>query len=174
MVTAALVAVLLASFFIVEALELPLLTQPEGWLGEATVGTAALGVALLIADVLIPVPSTVVMPALGHLYGVAGGTALNFAGAFLASVVGFALGRQGGKWVERVVAHGEWARANARLERWGALAIVITRPVPLLAETMVIVAGGSNLSWPRLLIAAAIGSLPVAVVWAIVGASVAH
>jgi hypothetical protein len=51
--------------------------------------------------------------------------------------------------LERLVTAEERARANRLLERWGTLAIVVTRPIPLLAETVAIMAGASPLGWGR-------------------------
>jgi uncharacterized membrane protein YdjX (TVP38/TMEM64 family) len=49
---------------------------------------------------------------------------------------------------------------------------VVSRPVPLLAETTVIVAGATgSLSWRRVAGAAAVGSMPAAVLYAIAGAA---
>ena len=56
------------------------------------------------------------------------------------------------------------------LERWGALAIVVTRPVPLLAETTAVMAGASAIGWRRAALAAFAGSLPAALLYALTGA----
>lgn len=64
----------------------------------------------------------------------------------------------------------ELERADGLLNRWGALAIVITRPVPLLAETVAILAGASPLGWGKAALAALAGSLPGALLYALTGA----
>lgn len=50
------------------------------------------------------------------------------------------------------------------------LAVVVTRPVPLLAETVVVMAGAQTLGWLPTAIAAAVGVLPAAVLYAAAGA----
>jgi membrane protein DedA with SNARE-associated domain len=67
----------------------------------------------------------------------------------------------------------ERARADHILRRWGGLAIVVTRPVPLLAETVAIMAGTSPLGWRRAALAALLGSLPPALLYALSGATAA-
>src|SRR6185436_4502816 len=104
---------------------------PTPWLSHGGVFAAIFGVGLLIADVLLPVPSSLVMVAHGALCGVALGTFLSLLGSVGAALFGFAIGRRGGKLLERVVTQEERARADKLLARWGALAIVVTRPVPL-------------------------------------------
>ena len=63
----------------------------------------------------------------------------------------------------------EKQRADSLLRRWGALAILVTRPVPLLAETTAIIAGTTTMSWQMTLVSVA-GSLPAALIYAVVGA----
>ncbi|MCA1683843.1 MAG: hypothetical protein LC708_01750, partial [Actinobacteria bacterium] len=49
------------------------------------------------------------------------------------------------------------------------LAIVVTRPVPILAETTAAMAGASRMPFGRAALAAAAGALPGAVVYAMAG-----
>ena len=173
LLTAAMMGVMLLLFGIVEALGVPLLTDPSTSLRGLGALAAPLGVALLVADVVLPVPSSLVMIAHGALFGVALGTALSFAGTLGAALVGFGLGRRGGPLLERLVPADERARANGLLERWGDMAVVVTRPVPILAETVAILAGASAMSWRRLAIASAAGALPGSLIYAIAGATAA-
>jgi membrane protein DedA with SNARE-associated domain len=76
--------------------------------------------------------------------------------------------------MERLVSPAERERADGLLKRWGALAIIVTRPVPLLAETVAIMAGTSSLGWGRVTLAAVAGSLPPSLLYAVTGASVAN
>jgi uncharacterized membrane protein YdjX (TVP38/TMEM64 family) len=129
---------------------------------------------LLIADVLLPVPSSIVMVAHGALFGVLWGTILSLLGSVGAAAFGFAIGRRGGALLERVVTPAERARASSILVRWGTLAIIVTRPVPLLAETVAIMAGASTMSWRAVIMASIAGSLPPSLLYALTGAAVAN
>lgn len=168
------IASFLLLFIVVEALGVPLLTDPTPWMGRGGALAASLGVGLLVADVLLPVPSSLVMVAHGALFGVAVGTLLSLTGSVGAALFGFAIGRRGGRMMERLVTPAERERADRLLKRWGVLAIIVTRPVPLLAETVAIMAGTSSLGWWRVTAAALAGSLPPALLYAITGASVAN
>jgi uncharacterized membrane protein YdjX (TVP38/TMEM64 family) len=160
-------------FLIVEALHVPLLSDPTPWMNRGGVLAAAIGVGLLIADVVLPVPSSLVMVAHGALFGVLWGTTLSLLGSVGAAVFGFAIGRRGGRLMQRVVTPAERARASNVLARWGTLAIIVTRPVPLLAETVAIMAGASSMTWRSLVLASFAGSLPPALLYALTGAAVA-
>lgn len=171
---AALMAFFIFLFFVVEALGVPLLSDPMPWMTHGGVFAAGLGVSLLIADVLLPVPSSLVMVAHGTLFGFVVGTLLSMLGSVGAALFGFAIGRRGGKFLDRVVTPAERSRANNLLARWGALAIIITRPIPLLAETVAIMSGTSSLSWGTVVLASLAGSLPPALLYALTGAAIAN
>jgi uncharacterized membrane protein YdjX (TVP38/TMEM64 family) len=164
-------AFFLGLFFLVEALGVPLLVEPTPWLNRGGVLAATLGVGLLIIDVLLPVPSSLVMVAHGALFGVVGGTLLSLVGSLGAAMFGFWLGRRGGRLLERLIPPDERERADYLLKRWGTLAIIVTRPVPLLAETVAIMAGTSRMNWGRGALAAIAGGLPPALLYALTGAT---
>ena len=170
-VVAGLFSLFAALFVLVEALDVPLLTEPGPWLAGKALPVVAVGVGLLVVDVALPLPSTLVMTAHGAAFGPLVGTLLSLLGGFGAALVGFGLGRRGGPLLDRLVPAEQRHRADALLERWGVLAVVVTRPVPLLAETTVVLAGASSLGWRRTASAALVGSLPPALLYALAGSA---
>ncbi|HUP61516.1 MAG TPA: VTT domain-containing protein [Thermoanaerobaculia bacterium] len=171
--TAATIALfLLLMFFAASATDLALFEDPTPLFRGARPVAALIGVSLLIADVFLPVPSSLVMVAHGTLFGVAGGTLLSLAGSIASALVGFAVGRWSSGTIRRLVSEREYERAAAMLSRWGAVAIAVSRPVPILAETVAILAGSSPLRWRNAALAAAAGSLVPSAVYAWTGAHV--
>ncbi|HYR09332.1 MAG TPA: VTT domain-containing protein [Longimicrobium sp.] len=162
----------LALFGAAAALGMPV-EDARPWMGRGGAAAAAVGVSLLIVDVALPVPSSGVMMLHGVLFGLWTGAALSLIGAMGAAAVGFALGRAGNGWIRRLVTPEEHDRAGRLLERWGALAIVASRPVPMLAETVMILAGASPMPWGRAMLAALLGTIPAALAYAAVGAAAA-
>lgn len=148
-----------------------LLTDPTPWMGEGKLFAVVLGLFLLCADILIPVPATLVMMAFGVGFGVIGGTLLSLLGGVMATWTGFWLGRRGGHVLNRVVPPAEQARAKAMIGRWGPVAVVVTRPIPLLSESVAILAGTSTMSWGQVTWAAVAGVLPAAFLYALTGAT---
>ena len=167
---AAVMAAMLVTFVVVEALGVEPLTEPRRLLDGGGALAAAAGTALLVADVFLPVPSSGVMLLHGALFGIVVGAALSLVGSLGAFAVGFGVGRRAEPALERLVSEDERSRADRLLRRWGVLAIVVTRPVPILAETTAFVAGTSSLGWRPSLVAALVGSLPAAVLYAVAGA----
>ena len=160
-------------FVAVEAAGFRVLTDPRSAMGPGGWGAGVVGVALLAADALLPVPSSIVMVLHGALFGAALGALLSFAGRLAAAIVGFAIGRRGGPLLERYAGPAERARADRLLQRWGAVGVVLSRPIPLVAETTMVLAGASSMSWTVALGAAAAGSLPEVVVYALAGSAAA-
>ena len=169
-VPAVVMAAMLATFVVIELLGVETLTDPEPLLGAERALAAVAGTGLLIVDVFLPVPSSGVMLAHGALFGIFVGAGLSLFGSVGAFALGFGLGRGGARAVERLVSEEERGRADRLLRRWGVLAIVVTRPVPILAETTAFVAGTSSLGWRPSLVAALVGSLPAALLYAVAGA----
>ncbi len=168
---AGIACILLLTFAAVTLGGVPLFDEETLPMRAARPFAAIAGVLLLIADVLLPVPSSPIMVANGALFGVAGGTLLSLTGSVGAALAGFAIGRAGNDMIRRFVTPREHERAGALLRRWGVLVIAISRPIPIVAETVAILAGGSPMKWSQALLAATAGSLAPAAIYAWAGAS---
>lgn len=172
MIVLAMMCALLALFGIAHAADISVLIDPRPAFAGLGALAAFVAVGLLIADVLLPVPSSLIMVWLGARHGWLVGASLSLAGCVGATVFAFWLGRRGGPLLERLVPRDERARVDAFLARWGVLAIAITRPVPIIAETTAVVAGASPaVGWRAMVVAAIAGSAPWAVIYGITGAA---
>jgi uncharacterized membrane protein YdjX (TVP38/TMEM64 family) len=168
-VFAALVLLFLATFAVVEQSQLPLLTDSRPGLTAGPWMAGVIGVGLLLADVVLPVPSSGVMVVHGAVYGVVIGSILSLLGGTGATVVAFLLGRRSRATLERLAGPEQQARATALLDRFGIWAVLLTRPVPVLAETVAIMAGTGRLGWWQATWAGALGTLLPAVGYAAAG-----
>ncbi|NHC47554.1 TVP38/TMEM64 family protein [Motilibacter aurantiacus] len=162
--------VLVVLFVAVELTRPEILTDPSPWMDDGGPLAAVAGVGLLVADVLVPAPSSVVMTAHGALFGVPLGAALSLLGGTGATLVAFGLGRWGRHAVERRVRPEERARVAALLDRYGVLALVVTRPVPIVAEAVALLAGTTSMGWRAAVLGGVLGNVVPAVVYAVVGA----
>lgn len=163
--------IFLALFGVVEALKVPLLTDPGEWLAGGKVLAATVGFALLTLDVFLPVPASLVMIAHGAVFGPVVGTLLSLVGGLAAGALGFAVGRWWTPWLTRLLSETERQRAEDWLRRWGDVAVVASRPVPILAESIAILAGTTPMTWTRFLLASFAGYVPAAALYAVTGAT---
>jgi uncharacterized membrane protein YdjX (TVP38/TMEM64 family) len=131
---------------------------------------ALLEVGVLAADILLPVPSSMVATLGGAELGIALGTLCAFLGMTAGSLAGWWLGATAGA---RALARLDVADREAlerRQQRLGPLLVVLTRPLPLVAEAAALVAGGTGMPLRDFLPAAASGNLAIALVWSAAGA----
>lgn len=134
-------------------------------------GLVAAGIAGLLAfDVFLPVPSSIVSTAAGVLLGFAAGAAVVWIGLMAGCAVGYAVGARGAAAAERLVGAGGIARAGTLFRRYGDMAIVACRPVPVLAEASVVFAGLLRAPFARFARLTAISNLGIALGYAAFGA----
>ena len=165
-------AVVVASKVLIEnVLGLGLEPLADAWLNRAGVGSAVVIVGLLVADVLLPVPSSFVMVFSGAAFGVAGGSALALVGSIAGEWLGFELARRHGRGTAAWLVGGdEIDRLTGFFARHGTTAVIMTRPLPVVMETISIIAGLSDMPRSRFLGASLLGTAPIVVVYAYAGA----
>ena len=125
---------------------------------------------LLALDVLLPVPSSIVSTAAGMLFGFWLGAAVVWAGMMVACLMGYALGAQASAFARRFVGDHGLRRAEALMTRYGDYAIVLCRPVPVLAEASVIFAGLVGAPFGRFVLLSLLSNLGIAMGYAAFGA----
>lgn len=132
--------------------------------------SAAAILALLTVDLLVPVPSSVVMIVSGGVFGIAGGASLALAGSLLGNYLGFEAARRYGRdAMRRFVGDAQLERMEEVFARRGALAVVVSRPLPILMETFSIAAGLSGMRRSTFVLASLTGTAPIVVVYAYAG-----
>jgi uncharacterized membrane protein YdjX (TVP38/TMEM64 family) len=132
----------------------------------------AVGIALIWADLVLPVPQTVVIAALGLIYGTALGGLLGSVGLITGGLLGYVLmltsaRRMAKHFVGRQSLH----KMERLFERGGTWAIVLTRSLPYsIPEATVFLAGLAGMPPGQFAAALAVGSVPTAFVFAAIGA----
>lgn len=142
-----------------------MLRQFESW-------AWALGIVLLWADLVLPVPQTAVIAALGIIYGAVLGGLLGSIGLITGGLLGYLLMRTSVRGVVRHLVRAEsLERAERLFERAGAWAIVLTRSLPYsIPEAMVFLAGLTRMPMRKFVAALIAGSIPIAFGFAAIGA----
>ena len=128
------------------------------------------GIGLLIADIVLPVPSTVVMSALGWMYGWWWGGLAAAAGSMLAGIVAYTACRWAGRDVARWLAGEEGLqKAEVIFAKRGGWLVALSRWMPVLPEAIACLAGLSKMRRRVFLPALACGSLPTGFAFAAIG-----
>ncbi|HEX5176739.1 MAG TPA: VTT domain-containing protein [Chthoniobacteraceae bacterium] len=129
-------------------------------------------IALLVADLFLPVPATPLMSATGYLYGTVIGGLLSASGSFLSGALAYALCRKFGHGLARRLAGDvELQRAEKYFARRGAWLVALSRWLPLLPEAIACMAGLTRMPSRVFVVALLCGCVPMGFVYAAIGAA---
>ena len=163
------VALVLVPFLLFEDWFNDLARQVAGATTSRLAAAALVG-GLLTFDVFLPVPSSLVSAAAGLVLGFWPATALIWSSMTLACLLGYGFGRSAAGAARRFVGEAGIARATALAADYGNYAIALCRPVPVLAEASIIVAGLVRAPIGRFLPVVLWSNLGIAIVYAAIGA----
>ncbi len=128
------------------------------------------GVVLLTSDLLLPIPSTIVMSALGYLYGPWVGGLLAALGSSLAGVLGYFLCRRFGVAAALpLVGTESLIEIENSFRRIGPWLVVFSRWLPLFPEVVACMAGLARMPFWIFLSALVCGSMPLGFAFALIG-----
>ncbi|MEM8907208.1 MAG: VTT domain-containing protein, partial [Bacteroidota bacterium] len=125
--------------------------------------------SVLSADILLPVPSSIVMFMNGAILGIFWGAFLSFLAAMTSSIIGYYLGRSTSTFTNRFFSSTESEVALHFLQRYGWMAILLSRGLPILAETISFLAGNLQYRFRTFFWSNFIGLLPVCLLYAWAG-----
>lgn len=136
-------------------------TKPLAWV---------MGIVLLVLDILLPVPATGIMAALGAVYGPWAGGAASVTGSVCAGLIGYGVAKfLGQKASTKIASQEEIEQFRLFFERWGSYAIILSRIIPIMPEVTTILAGLSGMNFRKFLLALVAGSLPVSFLFSWMG-----
>jgi len=132
----------------------------------------ALGIALIWADLVLPIPQTAVIAALGIIYGALIGGLLGSLGLITGGLLGYGLMLTSARrFAQRFAGPRSLHKMESLFDRGGAWAIVLTRSLPYsVPEAMVFLAGLAGMPRRRFTAALTMGSVPTAFAFAAIGA----
>ncbi len=132
----------------------------------------AAGMGLLVADILLPVPGTAVMAALGLVYGPLTGGLIGTLGSCLSGMTAYWLCRQFGQGAAiRILGREEYDKSARLFEKTGPWLVVLSRWLPLFPEVIACMAGLTRMRAGSFHVALLLGSLPLSIGFAWVGHS---
>jgi len=128
------------------------------------------GIALLLADLLLPIPGTIVMSALGAVYGVWLGGFIAAAGSMLAGMFGYGVGRFFNEgFAKRWLGERDFEKGKSLFQRGGEWVVAMSRALPILPEVLACMAGLLRMPFGKFVFALACGSMPMGFLFAWIG-----
>jgi uncharacterized membrane protein YdjX (TVP38/TMEM64 family) len=140
------------------------------WLEKSGPWAWAAGILLLIGDLILPIPGTVVISALGYIYGTIIGGLVATAGLILAGLLGYTAGRLlGERFARRWLGEKDYEQGKLLFEKGGGWVVALSRALPILPEVISCTAGLMRMPLRRFVISLACGSLPMGFLFAAIG-----
>ena len=133
----------------------------------------AVGIAVIWADLVLPIPQTAAIAALGIIYGTVLGGLLGSIGLISGGLVGYGLMfTSARRLAQRFAGRASLHKVERLFDRGGAWAIILTRSLPYsVPEAVVFLAGIAGMPMRQFTAALTIGSVPVAFAFAGIGAA---
>lgn len=162
--TFSLIGFFLVTWLVCTALGVLTPDATENWLRSLSPTVAALViVGLLAGDIVLPLPGSIILSSGGIILGWPVAAAAGCVGLMLGGLVGFGGCRIFGRRAfDRFVTPAESARFAGWLDRFGPAAIIASRPVPMVSETLACLAGLGGMRTGPFLLALFLGSAPYA------------
>lgn len=132
---------------------------------------ASAGGALLALDIFLPVPSSVVATAMGAALGAWLGTFVNVLGLTLGCLLGILAGRSGSPLARNLLGESLYPPFAAWVARYGILAVLLCRAIPILAEASILALGAGRARTGPVVAAAAFADLCLGALYAVAGAA---
>ena len=130
----------------------------------------AIGTALLVSDLVLPIPNTMVMAALGVIYGPLVGGLVSVLGNVLSGLLGYSLGRRFGRpLATRIIGDADLRAGEHLFARSGGLIVAASRWLPVLPEVISCMAGLTKMPLASFTLALLCGSVPLGFVVAGLG-----
>lgn len=140
------------------------------WLESSGSWAWAAGILLLASDLMLPVPGTVVVSALGYIYGTVLGGLIATAGLMAAGLLGYGLGRLfGERFARRWLGDRDFETGRKLFESGGGWVVALSRSLPILPEVISCTAGLVRMPFRRFVTALACGSVPMGFLFAAIG-----
>ena len=136
---------------------------------KSVVTYTLLSFVLLTSDIVLPIPSSLVMILNGKVLGVFSGAALSLVSGVLSSCIGFYFGRKANAFIDRFFSQSEKEMSRKLFDRFGNIAIIISKALPIISEAISFVSGTASVTFKTFLVYSIVGHFIVSFVYAYVG-----
>jgi uncharacterized membrane protein YdjX (TVP38/TMEM64 family) len=138
----------------------------RSWLDAFGPWTWLVAVGLLVADIFLPIPTTLIITVMGQKYGPILGGLIGTLGSFSAGVIAYGLTRMLGPRFARCLLAEELETAERFFTVKGAFAVACSRWLPLLPEAISCMAGLARMPFGKYCLALLSGSVPMCFAYA--------
>ena len=161
---------------------IPFFIWGESWTDRFTFGGATdwlksygqwawlAGIMLLVLDIVLPVPGTLVMAGLGYIYGAVWGGMLAALGSFVSGAVGYWSCRSLGEASAiKILGRKDFEKGSRTFATVGGWLVVLSRWLPVFPEVISCMAGLNRMPKGKYHLALLCSALPMGFIYATIG-----
>ncbi len=128
--------------------------------------------SLLAGDIILPTPSSILSTGCGTLLGFIPGMIVSATGMQICSLFGYILGMRAARpMLKRWIDEKNTESLESLTSRYGLWTILITRPIPVLAEAATIFAGMGRIPFLPYMMISAVANIGISALYAWVGSN---
>lgn len=128
------------------------------------------GIGLLVSDLFLPLPNTLIIAGLGWRYGILIGGLLGAGGSILSGLLAYGLCRKFGRGMAlHFMKQKDLEQAEKMFQRRGGWIVALSRWLPMLPEIIACSAGLARMPIRLYILALACGNIPLGFVFAAIG-----
>ena len=132
-------------------------------------------IALMISDLFLPIPASAIMSAIGSKYGLVTAFFINTGGLLMAGLTAYFLAKTfSRKGSHFICSDQELNEYSDFFNKWGGLAIIISRALPILPEVTSLMAGFTKMNFKKYFSSLFLGSAAVSLLYSWIGSSSAE
>ena len=129
-------------------------------------------IGLMLSDLFLPIPASAIMSAIGSKYGLINAFFINTGGLLMAGLTAYFLAKFfSNKRARFICSEQELDEYSHFFNKWGGLAIIASRALPILPEVTSLMAGFTKMNFKKYFSSLLLGSAAVSLLYSWIGSS---
>ncbi len=124
---------------------------------------------LLILDIILPIPSSLIMILNGKILGIWFGSLLSLTTGLASAIIGFYIGRRLKSIINPFFSADEIYRSDQMFKRFGLISICLSRALPIIAESLSVLSGTTSMTSRAYFIYSFVGQFLTSIIYGVAG-----
>jgi uncharacterized membrane protein YdjX (TVP38/TMEM64 family) len=126
----------------------------------------------LSLDVILPVPSSLIMIVNGKVCGFIPGALLTLTSGLISSYLGYFLGLKSSPTMNKIIRETEQKTGISMMNKYGYLAITVSKAIPIISEATSFVCGTAKVPIKEFILYSAVGYMVIGLAYGFIGSTI--